>query len=144
MGWWGEPWPSEHLRAPVCEDDSERVPVPVGLPCLACRELIREGERGTVTSALVDGEGGWPEATAAPIHVECSLRTVIGGAGHHADHARWCVEARDPDAGLTYRRSALLVTQWCGLFLGVEGLLTASEDPQGRAAMSADIEAART
>ena len=43
------------------------------------------------------------------MHRECNLRAVMGGIGHLIAHAYWCVERSDPDAGLTYRQSALLV-----------------------------------
>jgi hypothetical protein len=33
----------------------------------------------------------------------------MGGIGHLIAHAYWCFERGDPDAGLTYRQSALLV-----------------------------------
>ena len=43
------------------------------------------------------------------IHRECSLRSVMGGIGHLIAHEHWCTQRRDPDAGLTYRQSALMV-----------------------------------
>jgi hypothetical protein len=42
-------------------------------------------------------------------HRECFLRESMGGIGHLIAHAYWCFERGDPDAGLTYRQSALLV-----------------------------------
>jgi hypothetical protein len=45
-------------------------------------------------------------------HVACGLRSVVGGIGHLVDHAYWCGERGDPDAGLTYRESALRVVEW--------------------------------
>jgi hypothetical protein len=47
-----------------------------------------------------------------PAHQECSLRAVMGGIGHLLDHAHYCVEMRDPDAGMTYRESARMVLTW--------------------------------
>lgn len=44
-----------------------------------------------------------------PVHRECALRSVSGGIGHHIDHAHFCRGIGDPDAGLDYRTSALLV-----------------------------------
>jgi len=46
-----------------------------------------------------------------PMHRVCSLRGVIGGIGHLLDHDHFCVELHDPDAGLSYRISALLVDE---------------------------------
>lgn len=46
-------------------------------------------------------------------HRECFLRDGIGGIGHLIAHDHWCGEPRnDPDAGLTYRQSALLCDAW--------------------------------
>lgn len=42
-------------------------------------------------------------------HRECLLRAVLGGIGHHEDHAYWCTVRGDPDGGRTYRQSALEV-----------------------------------
>jgi hypothetical protein len=47
-----------------------------------------------------------------PMHRECSLRSVLGGIGHLLDHAHFCGERGDPDAGLSFRTSALLVDAW--------------------------------
>ena len=44
-------------------------------------------------------------------HRVCLLRSVMGGIGHLIAHDYWC-SAGDPDAGLTYRQSALLVQAW--------------------------------
>jgi hypothetical protein len=52
-------------------------------------------------------------------HRECSLRCVLGGIGHLMDHAHFCGEMRDPDAGLSYRHSALLVDTWVHV-MGIE------------------------
>ena len=61
------------------------------------------------------GSDGQP----APGHRECMLRSVVGGIGHLIAHEYWCVQHRDPDAGLTYRQSALLVDAWVHI-MGVE------------------------
>jgi hypothetical protein len=45
-------------------------------------------------------------------HPECGLRMALGGIGHLTNHAHWCLEMHDPDAGLSYRESALLVAKW--------------------------------
>ena len=47
-----------------------------------------------------------------PAHNECGLRSALGGIGHLTNHAHWCTEVGDPDAGLSYRESAELVFQW--------------------------------
>lgn len=98
--WFGEPWPRADFRAPVCEDDTLQVAAPVGLRCASCQEVIVATDRGTF---LLTFEG--PD----PIHRECSFRQVMGGIGHHEDHALWCGERHDPDGGRTSRQSALEV-----------------------------------
>jgi hypothetical protein len=65
--------------------------------------------------------------TNLPTHRECGLRMALGGIGHLVDHALWCGERHDPDAGLTYRESALMVATWVELKGGVEVLL--EEEP---------------
>lgn len=45
-------------------------------------------------------------------HPSCAARAVVGGIGHLVDHAYWCGERGDPDAGLSYRDSALRVAEW--------------------------------
>ena len=52
-------------------------------------------------------------------HPECGLRMALGGIGHLIAHEYWCSQRRDPDAGLTYRQSALLVRAWVDV-MGVE------------------------
>lgn len=47
------------------------------------------------------------------VHWQCMLREVTGGIGHLIAHDYWCGAPRhDPDAGLTYRQSALLTAAW--------------------------------
>ena len=48
-------------------------------------------------------------------HRECGLREVLGGIGHLIAHEYWCLQHHDPDAGLTYRQSALLVDAYVGI-----------------------------
>jgi hypothetical protein len=93
----GEPWPSG-----VCEDGVQ-VPTPVGKPCAFCDEAIGGDDRGSFIGA---------EDGPAPMHRECSLRSVRGGIGHLTDHAYWCGQKHDPDGGLSRRESALRVWNW--------------------------------
>lgn len=44
-----------------------------------------------------------------PMHRECLLRNGLGGIGHLIDHDHFCDYLGDPDAGLSYRLSSLLV-----------------------------------
>ena len=73
--------------------------------CPLCWEQIGEGEE------LALG-GIWVEGNYRRAHRECALRNVLGGIGHLRDHALWCIERKDPDAGLSFRESAKLVDGW--------------------------------
>ena len=97
----GEPWPSG-----IC-DDGERVDTPVGESCLLCEEPIAEQDQGS----FMGNHRGAPRALA-PVHRECSLRSVLGGIGHLEDHAYWCATQGDPDGGRTYRQSSMEVWEW--------------------------------
>lgn len=57
------------------------------------------------------------------MHRECTLRNVLGGIGHVLAHDYWCLQRHDPDAGLDYRTSALLVD----LYVDRKGFATAVE-----------------
>ena len=46
----GEPWGSEGQRAPICEDDTYRIPVPVGEKCIECTKAFVESDHGVVTA----------------------------------------------------------------------------------------------
>jgi hypothetical protein len=63
---------------------------------------------------MMDGTKRW-------MHDDCALRQVLGGIGHLVAHEYWCVQHGDPDAGLTYRQSALLVYQWTQI-VGVDSV----------------------
>ena len=67
---------------------------------------------------LLCGEPLMPRDDEA-MHRECSLRNVMGGIGHLIAHDYWCTERHDPDAGLTYRQSALLVDEFVAV-VGVD------------------------
>ena len=54
-------------------------------------------------------------------HRECLLREVTGGIGHLIAHEWWCTHLKDPDAGLSYRQSALLTDAWVTI-VGLEHL----------------------
>jgi hypothetical protein len=94
--YFGEPWPSG-----VC-DNGIQVPTPVGVNCILCQTPVQEGDQGSFMH-------GSDEEGVIPAHKECSLRSVLGGMGHHEDHQLWCMERGDPDGGRTYRQSALEV-----------------------------------
>lgn len=73
------------------------------------------------TCALCDEPmDGEPSASRIqPMHRACTLRSSIGGIGHVIAHQYWCLNRHDPDAGLTFRQSALLVDEFVAL-VGVE------------------------
>lgn len=103
--YFGEPWPSG-----IC-DEGTRVDTPVGEHCELCNEPIQVFEQGSFIGALHGEEGAWV-SVLAPVHKECSLRSVMGGIGHLTNHLVWCVDKHDPDAGFSYRESAIRVWQW--------------------------------
>lgn len=75
--------------------------------CLLCgEEAAHDNFVRTIGSMTKTG----PEIRWA--HDDCMLREVLGGIGHIVAHEYWCTQRHDPDAGLTYRQSALLVYQW--------------------------------
>jgi hypothetical protein len=110
MQWFGEPWPSETARAPVCEDDTLRIPTPVGETCLWCDETIVDGDRGELMPVMRSLEG---PAEVAYGHIECQFRQVMGGPAHlDGGHCRHCggpEDPEDPDLGLSAREAALVV-----------------------------------
>lgn len=95
----GDPWPSG-----IC-DDGEQVDTPIGQECLLCGDPIMADDQGSFTHAVILHH----VRPHRPVHRECSLREVLGGIGHHNDHALWCTQRHDPDGGLSYRASALAV-----------------------------------
>ncbi|MBA0085442.1 MAG: hypothetical protein HRJ53_10635, partial [Acidobacteria bacterium Pan2503] len=96
----GEPWPSG-----IC-DEGTQVDTPVGEHCELCGEPVQAFEQGTFLTVM-EGDSGTLTARLAPVHRECSLRNVLGGIGHLQNHAVWCGLKHDPDAGYSYRESAL-------------------------------------
>jgi hypothetical protein len=101
----GDPWPSG-----ICEE-GRQVATPINDDCEMCGEGICDGDQGSFVTVL-HGDNGNLVGRLAPLHRECSLRNVMGGIGHLTNHLKWCVEERDPDAGLGYRESALQVWKW--------------------------------
>jgi len=103
--WFGAPWPSAALRAPVCDDDRLRVPTPVGTPCVLCDEQIACVDRGTFVAVITSvGE----PVRMVPAHIECSFRSVVGGVAHLKGTCTCHGGDDDPDLGHR-RRSALEV-----------------------------------
>lgn len=70
---------------------------------------------------LIDDGDSWIDG-AGPYHRQCALRNVIGGIGHLLDHEHFCVVMGDPDAGLDYRTSALLVDVYVRI-VGIEEVM---------------------
>lgn len=77
------------------------------MTCVLCEEAIGEFDAWVPLN---------PEQYA---HWCCSLRSVLGGIGHHLGHEYWCEQRHDTDAGLTYRQSAELVAALVTV-LGIE------------------------
>lgn len=80
MKWFGSPWPSEELRAPVCEDDADRVPPPPpGEDCILCGQVIEEGAQGVMMPHLTADKTSpwisWYEARYS--HLDCLISNVL-------------------------------------------------------------------
>lgn len=69
-GWFGETW-----NAPMC-DPTMHVETPVGSLCLQCEEEIGERDRGVTMPYL----GLGANVHQAAVHLECHLRSILGGA----------------------------------------------------------------
>lgn len=84
------------------EDAADHVPTPIGTTCSRCSEPIEGADRGFLSPA--------------PIHRECLLRSIIGGANHLKGNctcsscSRYGGQPPDPP-GLTMREAALLATK---------------------------------
>ena len=79
MQWFGEPWPSAEYRAPVCEDDKDRVPPPPpGEPCLLCDHPIEQGDRGIVMPHMTSSSimPGMFITEIRYCHIECLIMNV--------------------------------------------------------------------
>lgn len=103
--WFGEPWPSADYRAPICEDDNLRIPVPVGEFCVWCQEPIVENDRGTCMMGM-NADETWQRMYA---HIECGFMNVTGPIAFHegrCKHAGGADPCHDPN--MTYRQEALL------------------------------------
>ena len=79
----------------------------VGNDCPLCEEPVTAEQSADPGAQRLGGLGGYRVA-----HRECLLRDVRGGIGHLEDHAFWCIEANDSDAGRTRRQSAIAVDEW--------------------------------
>ncbi len=90
-GWFGKDW-----GAPMCEP-SEHVPTPIGDHCVHCQEVIAEGDRGEVNFV------------GQVSHLECSIRSVVGGLNHLRGDCTCCGGTRPPDPEYLTRRQAAVV-----------------------------------
>lgn len=73
MNWFGEPWPSAELRAPVCDDDALRISGPPdGELCILCDKPFAADARGITMPHLT--ASGWTEGRYC--HLECLLSNV--------------------------------------------------------------------
>jgi len=101
--WWGKPWPSAELRAPVCEDELLHDVAPAGKPCMWCDELISSLDQGQTFPGYITADGS-PRATPMHAHRECLLRNVMGCSASLRGEAH--------DHNVPYREDARRVEQW--------------------------------
>lgn len=105
--WWGRPWPSDRLRASVCEDDALRVAVPVGYACSLCDVLIEEHDQGISMMGIGADRKPYPVQE----HIECNMRNVLGCYELVSTGATW--ESGHVCTGQdNYREDALKVWNW--------------------------------
>jgi hypothetical protein len=95
-------WFGRHLDAPAYEDAPE-VEVPLGATCLGCGELVDEYDAG-ITMPYVDA--GF-EVQRCAYHVECHLRSVLGGVAH-LERRCSCYGGKDHDGHSREEARALL------------------------------------
>jgi hypothetical protein len=108
--WFGDPWPSDELRASVCESPNDRVGTPEGEPCLWCDEPIAENDRGVILPVGdLDSDGRF-FTTIRPCHIECNVRSVVGSLDHLTGHCS--CSGKEPVSGLSSREDALAVWDW--------------------------------
>lgn len=88
MKWFGKDW-----SARICQD-SPRAETPVGKNCVWCEEQIGENDRGFIR----------PDGNVA--HLECDLRSVIGGINHQRGICSCCGGTENPDPPNLTRRQA--------------------------------------
>lgn len=106
FGWFGEPWPSGICYAPDGNVlHHNRIPTPVGEPCIDCGEAIEYGDQGKAMPYL------GKEPRIGYTHRECLLRNVVGPISHlrgECDGTGTCSH----DSGMTMRQEALAVWDW--------------------------------
>lgn len=102
-------WPAGMFEDP--DTEIVEIDVPIAQSCHFCDELFVEGDQGVIVGADDERLRGLRAVKQKGLsqHKECGLRAVVGGIGHHVDHAFYCRSELGPDAGLTRRQSALLV-----------------------------------
>lgn len=82
--WFGRAWGRGNLRAPICEDDTYKIDVPVGTICLTCTNPITENNRGLVTACSPEIPGAWTLQTeegdypVVSYHAACFFSITTG------------------------------------------------------------------
>jgi len=109
--WFGDPWPTDELRASVCESPNDRVGTPEGERCLWCEEPIAENDRGIIMPCIVLGLDGNPKSELRPCHVECNVRQVVGSMNHINGNCL-CTGQAEAASTLSVREDALAVWDW--------------------------------
>jgi hypothetical protein len=72
--WFGEPWPSEEKRAPVCSSDENRIEIPIGEHCERCEHSILPVHQGLRVRAAT----GHRRPRYVYYHAPCMLANVLG------------------------------------------------------------------
>jgi len=111
--WFGTQWPSPKYPAPICEDPSARVDVPVGEHCALCDEPVLADDSGVVMPHGDLGPDGRFVASFRPQHAECATRMTVGSIAHIEGRCA-CppplgVGGAEPDPGMRFRQEARMV-----------------------------------
>jgi hypothetical protein len=80
MKWFGEPWPSAELRASVCEDDKDHVPLPANEKCAMCGNVLEPDAQGVVIPHMEASDimPGMFITEIRYIHIDCMMRSILG------------------------------------------------------------------
>lgn len=104
-------WFGRAFDSPMYEGMPE-VPAPIGEPCLMCQEPILEGEPGVTMPHVLSRDGaGEHRLVIKPQHIECHIRSIVGGLDHQAGTCFCVTGEHAPDSGLTYRQESIRVLE---------------------------------
>jgi hypothetical protein len=116
MRWFGpRPWPDEDNPAPVCADDTLRIPIPVGEQCLWCQQKFTAESCGEDMASVEQDKNGDLVNRQRYLHIECAVRQVLGGPAHIQGTCSCQGGTDDPDLGMPpYEAAQWVWRHWIG------------------------------